>query len=206
MFPLYSLVNACFHNTAYLLMLPLHSLVSACFHNTPCLLIFPLHSLVSVRFHNTPCLLMFPLHSLVNACFHSTPCSEGYFRLSGEYLFPQRSLFSGVSSTFSGDCLFIQNEPSRSSVCRQRVLCRSLAGNPVYLLTITSNLPEDEGKRKRAIVLTSRVHPGETPASWIMKGAIDFLTSDNPRAEVIIELRGMHLPSIYSTRKNILLC
>ena len=39
-----------------------------------------------------------------------------------------------------------QNDPNKSGLCRQRVLCRSLAGNPVYLLTITSNLPEDEGK------------------------------------------------------------
>ncbi|KAF2362086.1 Peptidase M14 carboxypeptidase A [Trinorchestia longiramus] len=78
--------------------------------------------------------------------------------------------------------LSIQNDPLKASICRQRVMCRSLAGNPVYLLTITSNHPEDEGKKKRAIVLTARVHPGETPASWIMKGALDFLTSDNPRA------------------------
>ncbi|XP_018012449.1 uncharacterized protein LOC108669580 [Hyalella azteca] len=78
--------------------------------------------------------------------------------------------------------LAIQNDPARASVCKQRVMCRTLAGNPVTLLTITSNHPEDEGKKKRAIVLTARVHPGETPASWIMKGALDFLTSDNPRA------------------------
>lgn len=27
-----------------------------------------------------------------------------------------------------------------------------------------------------------RVHPGETNASWMMKGVLDFLTSDRPKA------------------------
>ncbi|XP_063606711.1 cytosolic carboxypeptidase 2-like, partial [Penaeus indicus] len=78
--------------------------------------------------------------------------------------------------------LTIQNDPFKSNVCRQRVLCRSLAGNPVYLLTITSPEPEEDGKKKRAVVLTARVHPGETPSSWIMKGILDFLTADHPKA------------------------
>ncbi|XP_071546044.1 uncharacterized protein [Panulirus ornatus] len=86
--------------------------------------------------------------------------------------------------------LTIQNDSFKSSVCRQRILCRSLAGNPVYLLTITSPEAEDEGKKKRAVVLTARVHPGETPSSWIMKGVLDFLTADHPKAH---ELRNQFI-------------
>jgi len=42
-------------------------------------------------------------------------------------------------------------------------------------------------EKKPSIILTSRVHPGETGASYMMKGALDFLLSkDDPRA---IELR-----------------
>ena len=37
---------------------------------------------------------------------------------------------------------------------------------------------------KRAVVLTARVHPGETNSSWMMKGLIDFLTSNAPDAKV----------------------
>ena len=52
--------------------------------------------------------------------------------------------------------------PLRSKVCRQKLLCTSLAGNMVHLLTITnpSSSPA-EMKAKRAIVVSARVHPGE---------------------------------------------
>ena len=38
---------------------------------------------------------------------------------------------------------------------------------------------------KPAFFLSCRVHPGETPASWMMKGALDFLTSDCPQAQML---------------------
>lgn len=42
------------------------------------------------------------------------------------------------------------------------------------------------GNRKAAII-SSRVHPGETPASWMMKGVIDFATSDTEEAKQLRE-------------------
>jgi hypothetical protein len=41
---------------------------------------------------------------------------------------------------------------------------------------------------KPALFLSARVHPGETPASWMMKGIMDFLTSDSPAAQQIRKL------------------
>ena len=38
---------------------------------------------------------------------------------------------------------------------------------------------------KPAFFLSCRVHPGETPASWMMKGALDFLTSDCSQAQML---------------------
>ena len=38
---------------------------------------------------------------------------------------------------------------------------------------------------KPALFLSGRVHPGETPASWMMKGILDFLTSDCSQAKLL---------------------
>ena len=37
---------------------------------------------------------------------------------------------------------------------------------------------------KKGVVVTARVHPGETNASWMMKGFIDFITGNSPDAQV----------------------
>ena len=65
-------------------------------------------------------------------------------------------------------------------------LCRTLAGNVCPLLTITdsSNEQEEGGGAKRGVVITARVHPGETNSSWMMEGLIAFLTSDSAHAHV----------------------
>ncbi|XP_031626931.1 cytosolic carboxypeptidase Nna1 [Contarinia nasturtii] len=74
----------------------------------------------------------------------------------------------------------IQKHPIKSKFCKLRLLCRSLAGNNVYCLTVTAPVADDDStKKKRAIVVSARVHPGETPASWMMKGLMDFLTGDS---------------------------
>jgi hypothetical protein len=38
---------------------------------------------------------------------------------------------------------------------------------------------------KKGIVISARVHPGESNASWMMKGVIDFLTSKTPEAKAL---------------------
>ncbi|XP_041471575.1 uncharacterized protein LOC121421044 isoform X3 [Lytechinus variegatus] len=83
----------------------------------------------------------------------------------------------------------LTNDRVRSKYCKQRILCRSLAGNVVYVLTITSpSLNPDDAKVKKAVVVTSRVHPGETNASWMMKGFLDYLTSEMPDAKLLRDL------------------
>ena len=40
-------------------------------------------------------------------------------------------------------------------------------------------------KLKPCLFISCRVHPGETPASWMMKGMLDFLTSDTSQAVLL---------------------
>ncbi|CAF3989111.1 unnamed protein product [Rotaria magnacalcarata] len=86
----------------------------------------------------------------------------------------------------------IQNDRAKSEYCKQKVLCRTLAGNFVYMLTITSPTSNPlnmctspEQQVKKGVVVTARVHPGETNASWMMKGLLDFLLNDSEDAKLL---------------------
>ncbi|KAM3920742.1 cytosolic carboxypeptidase 2 [Leptodactylus fuscus] len=77
-------------------------------------------------------------------------------------------------------------DPACSQYCKIRAMCRSLAGNTVYLLTITSpSINPALAVSKKAVVVTARVHPGETNGSWMMKGFLDFILSDCADAQLL---------------------
>ena len=40
--------------------------------------------------------------------------------------------------------------------------------------------------RRKGVVITARVHPGESVGSWMMKGALDFLTDENSEEAEIL--------------------
>ena len=69
------------------------------------------------------------------------------------------------------------------------MICKTLAGNDVFLLTITErNASKEELQQRKGVILTARVHPGETNSSWMMQGVIEFLISDHPSARDIRKL------------------
>ncbi|XP_045416410.1 cytosolic carboxypeptidase 4 [Lemur catta] len=76
---------------------------------------------------------------------------------------------------------------------RQEVLCQTLGGNLCPLVTITA-MPEssstdhlEQFRHRPYQVITARVHPGESNASWVMKGALEFLVSSDPVARLLRE-------------------
>uniref|UniRef100_A0A8C6T7B5 Cytosolic carboxypeptidase 1 n=1 Tax=Neogobius melanostomus TaxID=47308 RepID=A0A8C6T7B5_9GOBI len=76
---------------------------------------------------------------------------------------------------------------------RQDVLCETLGGNGCPLLTITA-MPESNSndhicqfRNRPLIFLSARVHPGETNASWVMKGTLEFLMGSSPLANSLRE-------------------
>ncbi|XP_011503362.1 PREDICTED: cytosolic carboxypeptidase 1-like [Ceratosolen solmsi marchali] len=59
-------------------------------------------------------------------------------------------------------------------------LCDTLNGNENPLLTITSpDSFKNPIHKRKVIFLTSRVHPGESNASWIMHGTLEFLLGNS---------------------------
>ncbi|KAM4675926.1 cytosolic carboxypeptidase 4 [Discoglossus pictus] len=77
---------------------------------------------------------------------------------------------------------------------KNQTLCQTLGGNPCPLITITA-MPVSKNRshiqeirNRHYLVLTARVHPGESNASWVMKGTLEFLTSNDPIAEILREM------------------
>jgi predicted deacylase len=54
----------------------------------------------------------------------------------------------------------------------------------MLIITNFASHPESIAMRK-AIILTARVHPGETNSSYNMNGVIDFLISDDEKADFL---------------------
>ncbi|XP_021567241.1 cytosolic carboxypeptidase 1 isoform X2 [Carlito syrichta] len=76
---------------------------------------------------------------------------------------------------------------------RKDVLCATLSGNSCPLVTITA-MPESnyyehicQFRNRPYVFLSARVHPGETNASWVMKGTLEYLMSNNPTAQSLRE-------------------
>ncbi|KAM4872979.1 cytosolic carboxypeptidase 6 isoform 2-T2 [Thomomys bottae] len=66
-------------------------------------------------------------------------------------------------------------------------LGQSVQQRQLDLLTITNPDNLREGAEQKVVFITGRVHPGETPSSFVCQGIIDFLVSQHPIARVLRE-------------------
>ena len=77
-----------------------------------------------------------------------------------------------------------QLEKNKAKSCYLKIdtLTTTKLANQIPLITITSNENQMHLNFKNIIVLTARVHPGETNSSYVMQGILDFLVNDDPKA------------------------
>ena len=66
-------------------------------------------------------------------------------------------------------------------------LCTTLGGKECPLLTLESATSPIPVPKRDCIVLTARIHPGESNGSYVIHGLIDFLISSNPAASYLLE-------------------
>ncbi|XP_078723658.1 cytosolic carboxypeptidase 6 isoform X3 [Lampetra fluviatilis] len=69
----------------------------------------------------------------------------------------------------------------------RELLGLSMQQRRLDLLTITSPGNLDPGAKRRVVLVTARVHAGETPSSYVCQGLIDFLVSHQPAAVILRE-------------------
>lgn len=79
----------------------------------------------------------------------------------------------------------IENDDVKRAFVKRRLLTYSIAGNRCDYLTITAPGTPDCIKSRKGVVISARVHPGETVGSWMMHGVIEFLSGNSPEAELL---------------------
>lgn len=90
--------------------------------------------------------------------------------------------------TFTDSCLLLQRLCTNETKdkIRKTLLTKTIAGNDCEMVIITnfSSKPEQIAIR-RAIILSSRVHPGESNASYMMEGTLEYLVSEEEGARYL---------------------
>ena len=115
---------------------------------------------------------------------------SSYYTLTFRLTFPHANDTIYVSQCFPYTYTMAQRltnrllQEKRSSMIRREVLCHTYGGNVCELLTVTDfTSPPAEVAARRVVVISSRVHPGESNASWMMDGLLEAVTADTPEAK-----------------------
>uniref|UniRef100_A0A7E4VZK9 Peptidase_M14 domain-containing protein n=1 Tax=Panagrellus redivivus TaxID=6233 RepID=A0A7E4VZK9_PANRE len=122
-----------------------------------------------------------------NIYYYSSKAHGDRFILSFIHVFPTtEKVYFAYCIPYSYSKLqdfLLSIERKNFSYFKRTPLTNTVQRRRVELLTITNfnNLRDQQ----RIVFITARVHPGETPSSFVMHGFIDFLVSNDPRAEAL---------------------
>lgn len=106
--------------------------------------------------------------------FHKHKVNTTY-RIAYSYPYTYSDLLVSMAS--------LKGNINKSRFMKISEMCKSVGGRICPLITITDFLCNFDIKRRPVIILTSRVHPCETPASWVMQGIIEMLLDNNPLSD-----------------------
>jgi len=104
-----------------------------------------------------------------------------------------------IPYTFTQLRTYIQDllhDSKTSKYIDRQILCKTVSGLQCDYLIISNN-KQSAGEtgttagctqnNKKLVIFTARVHPGESVSSYMMKGIIDFLTSEHQTAIILRE-------------------
>ncbi|XP_036361577.1 cytosolic carboxypeptidase 6-like [Octopus sinensis] len=76
-------------------------------------------------------------------------------------------------------------EKKYSDIFTRELLCLTVQERRLDLVTITHPTNLKKPQKQRMVFITARVHPGETPSSFVCQGLIDFLVSNHNIAKCL---------------------
>jgi hypothetical protein len=80
----------------------------------------------------------------------------------------------------------IEAHPLRARHVRRELLAHTLAGNACEMLWVTDyTAAQSDIYARRVVAISARVHPGESNASFMMHGILDFLTGTSAEADAL---------------------
>ena len=85
--------------------------------------------------------------------------------------------------TYSDLLRDVGNWTKESECVKSEVLCETAGGREIPLLTVTDEKSETKSEDKPYVFVTARIHPGESNASFLMRGFMSFLLSNEKEAD-----------------------
>lgn len=121
--------------------------------------------------------------------YYRSPQHQNHYVLSFAFSFDREEDMYQFALTYpysySRHVGHLDNLCTRLMFTRRELLATSIQKRKVDLITISSDLDNQEDRPRRVVAILCRIHPGESPSSYICQGLMDFLVSSHPIARTL---------------------